>query len=65
MHCCGDSYCYYPELDAIDLPRFCRPVRIINVASAAHLTGRVNFDDLFRDKPGEPSCSGIEQRWSA
>ncbi|KAF5836175.1 NAD(P)-binding protein [Dunaliella salina] len=29
-----------------------KPVRIINVSSMGHTLGSLNFDDLFRDKPG-------------
>ncbi len=44
------------------LARHCathRPVRIVNVASEAHKMGAVNFNDLFRDKPGAPLTTGF------
>jgi NAD(P)-dependent dehydrogenase (short-subunit alcohol dehydrogenase family) len=33
-----------------ELRSFPRPVRLINVASAAHLFGKIDFDDLMRDR---------------
>lgn len=31
-----------------------KPIRIINVASSAHMFGRIDFDDLMRDKNYQP-----------
>jgi NAD(P)-dependent dehydrogenase (short-subunit alcohol dehydrogenase family) len=34
--------------------RLCRPSRIINVASSAHLFGHINFDDINSRKDYKP-----------